>query len=202
MEPLSLGDGESVWSDAEMRVVVERAWNDGRRQGWEAALDAVDARRRGRGGRRGLGVVGVDDDLRRLVGERFATALEGVWLASLRYLRATVPGDGGGGYGAVGIAVVKPANGLTDRALRMPGAKRSGRGVDRGGLVVDEGALAFKAEVERKLRKVTREMESWLEQRSSSEKRNMREVVKKCVKCRRFAEENWKFCPYDGEKVV
>lgn len=183
-----------------MQVAVDRA----RREGWNAALDAVHVRAGMRGG---LGGGGVDGDLRRLVGERFAVALEGVWLASLRYLRATVTADGGVGRGAMGSGGFRRAQGLTDRTLVMNGGRGVGRDGRRGskgvsasvgGVVVDEAALAFKEGVERKLRKITREMESWLEFRSSGREEKM---VRKCKRCRRFAEKSWLFCPFDGEEI-
>lgn len=197
---LSVGEGEALWSDRELRVAVERA----RAEGWNAALDGLDgARKRRGGGLGGLGGggrgIGEGDDLRRLVGERFATALEGIYVASLRYLRGTVGSDGGGLGGAGDRATVKPANGLTDRPLRMPGAKRAaGVKSSVGGMVVDERALAFKGEVDRKIRKLTREMERWLENESSSREEK---VVRKCGKCKKYAEDSWKFCPRDGQKL-
>lgn len=188
---LSVGEG-GEWSDREVRVALQRAFGDG----WNAALVRVGVL----GGKRGgLGAGEESGDLRRLVGERFAAALEGVWLASLRYLRGTVPGDGGGMHGRMGSGGVRRATGLTDRRLMMRG-KVGAKGVSAavGGVVQDEAALAFKASVDRKLRKITREMESWLENRSSSRRDN---VVRKCKKCRRYGEDSWQFCPFDGQKM-
>lgn len=182
-------DDDQVFSAREMRVAVERAWGDG----WNAALGEVDARREKRGGG--------DDDLRRLVGERFANALEGVWVASLRYLRSTLTGAGDGMHVRVGRDGFRRATGLTDRGLVMRGAGRSGGVVNSGGLVVDEAALAFKSEIDRKLRKVTREMERWLERRSSNREENGLRNVRKCVRCRRYGEEKWSFCPWDGAEM-
>lgn len=197
-QPLSVGDDERVWDDREMRVFGEAQWVEG----WNAALDAVDGRRRERGGRRGVGVGGEGDDLRRLVGERFATALEGVWTASLRYLRSTVRDENGGLGSRVGRNGFRAANGLTDRRLVMRGARGPGGvgvgGGREGGLVVDEAALAFKQGIDRKLRKLTREMEWWLENRSSRREEN---PLRRCPKCRRFAEETWKFCAWDGARL-
>jgi hypothetical protein len=197
---LSVGyDDEQVWSDREVRIAVEEA----RREGWNLALKRVGLL----GGRRGgLGGGEESGDLRRLVGERFASGLEAVWLASLRYLRSSVPGDGGRLHGRMGSGIVRPATGLTDRALRMKGAKGGAGGQGRGkgvplgvgGVVVDEEALAFKAGVDRKIRKLTREMENWLVRRSSNREEN---VVRRCKKCRRFGEESWQFCPFDGREM-
>lgn len=194
-------DDEQLWSGRELQVAVDRAREEGRREGivegWNAALVKVGVVGRMRGG---VGGLEGGADLRRLVGERFANALEGVWVASLRYLRSPLNDDGGRGDVRVGRAVVKPANRLTDRRLVMPGARSAG-GVSLGvgSVVVDEAALAFKGGVDRKIRKLTREMESWLERRSSDREEK---VVKRCGKCNRYAEENWKFCPRDGSKLV
>lgn len=203
-EHLSVNDDERVWDDREVRVMVERAREEGRSdgkvEGWEAALDAVGARRRlaGGGGYDGMG------ELRRLVGERFANAIEGVWEASLRQLRSTVPGGNGGLGVRVGREGFRPAKGLTDRRLVMRGAAGSGGGggagsggSDGGGVIRDEEALRFKAQVERKIRKLTREMELWLAR--GSEKRTG--AVGRCTKCKRWTEEKWVFCPWDGERV-
>lgn len=195
-DKLSLEEGEETWSGRELRVAVERA----RREGWNAALREVGMLGAARGGLgRRDGGLGEGDDLRRLVGERFANALEGVYVASLRYLRSTVPADGAGLGSGMGRAVVKPAAGLSDRSLMMPGAKVSG-GVKlgAGGLVADERALAFKSSVDRKIRKLTREMESWLENESSLREEK---VVRKCGKCKKYAEESWTYCPRDGQKL-
>jgi hypothetical protein len=166
------------------------------KEGWNAALARVGVLGGVRGG---LGGGEESGDLRRLVGERFATALEGVWLASLRYLRSSVPGDGGGLHGRMGRNGVKAATGLTDRRLRMRGA-RDGKGVSIGvgGVVQDEAALAFKSKVDRQLRKMTRDMEKWLALRSSSQRDN---VVTRCQKCKRYGDESWNYCPFDGQKM-
>lgn len=191
---LSVGDDDArVWDDREVRVMVERA----RAEGWDAALDAVGARRivRGGGGYSGMG------ELRRLVGERFANALEGVWEASLRQLRSTVPGGNGGLGIRVGRDGFRRRTGTLDQSLRMRGVSSlgggGGTGVENGGVIRDEEALRFKSEVERKIRKLTREMEKWLANRSSSRT----EVMRKCVRCKRFADEKWVFCPWDGGRV-
>lgn len=199
---LSIGDDDAqVWDDREVRVMVERAREAGRIEGWEAALDAVGARRveRGGGGYEGAG------DLRRLVGERFASAIEAIWEASLRQLRSTVPGGNGGLSVRVGRRGIRPRTGTLDQSLRMRGAAGSvggtggrGLGAEDGGVIRDEIALAFKARVERKIRQLTREMESWLASRSSVREEN---VVRRCEKCRRFVEAGWKFCPLDGSEV-
>lgn len=192
---LSVGDDEQLWDAREMRVFGERCWAEG----WESALDAVGARRRERGG---SGFDGMGD-LRRLVGERFAAALEGVWEASLRQLRSPLPGGGGAGGIRVGRDGFRRRTGLTDRSLVMRGAASAGgQGVEVGGVIRDEAAMAFKAEVERKIRKLTREMETWLELRSSGREENgSRKPVRRCGKCKRYMEESWKFCPLDGQKI-
>lgn len=201
---LSVDDDARVWDAREMAVVRRDAWVDG----WNEALRVVRGRHEMRGGR-GAGMGGGEgDDLRRLVGERFANALEGVWLASLRYLRGTVGDENGGLRGAVGSGRIRRPEGLTDRRLVIGGARGGARnggvgrgGVNEGGLVVDEAALAFKARVERQIRKTTREMEAWLENRSSLRKGNDALRARKCVRCRRYAEEKWMFCPFDGAEV-
>lgn len=208
-EKWSVEEEENRWDAREVAVFGERMWNEGwsegRAEGWEAALDAVGARRieRGGSGFEGRG------ELRRLVGERFATALEGVWEASLRQLRSTGPGGNGGLGIRVGRDGFRPRTGTLDQSLRMrgvgmgggrKGGARSGRGSggEDGGVIRDEVALAFKAKIERQIRKLTRQMEGWLEVRSSYREEN---VVRRCRKCRRFADAGWKFCPFDGSEV-
>lgn len=116
-----------------------------------------------------------------------------------------MPDDGGGIHGRVGRSGVRRAMGLTDRRLVMRGARVSGGvSVGVGGVIVDEEALAFKQTIDREIRKLTRKMEVWLENRTLFRKGDESEVVnkaKKCVKCKRFGQETWAWCPYDGEKM-
>lgn len=200
---LSTDDDGAVFSDREVRVMTDEAW----RCGWNDCLVEVDIVRRRKGGlgRRGgglgagLGEWGDGADLRRLVGERFATALEGVWLLSLRYLSGTLAADDGGGVNGYMPGGFRAAAGLTDRRLVMGGARSGKRAGDsRRGVIRDEQALAFKSRVDSKIRKLCREMESWLENESSDK---VRTPMRKCKKCKKYAEETWQFCPFDGQKM-
>lgn len=195
---LSLGDDERVWTDREVRVVVERAGAVGRETGWRTGWNdcLVEVRRvvDGRGG--------VDDrELVRMVGDRFATGLVAVWAASLRYLSASVPDDGGR-LGSGGRPNRERGNerGLkTDGVGKVGGARKRGVSAGVGGVIRDEAALAFKSRIEREIRKLTREMERWLENRTLSREEK---ETRKCRKCNRFADETWRFCAWDGTELV
>lgn len=51
----------------------------------------------------------------------------------------------------------------------------------------DEKALATKQRVDRKLRRIGREIS-----------RGMLDTKRRCTKCRKWSEPDWVFCPYDG----
>jgi len=133
------------------------------------------------------------------VGERFAAAMEGVWVASLRYLRSTLPGERGGERVRMGPGRVRGRTG--EWGVRKGGARTKGTSAAVGGVIADEAALAFKASVDRRLRKLTREIEVWLSDRALGKKQTVGAAAGKCSRCRRFAEDGWKFCPYDGGEV-
>jgi hypothetical protein len=63
----------------------------------------------------------------------------------------------------------------------------------------NEAALLFKRRVDRKLRALARDIRAWLDHDT------VRAGIRRCTKCRRYAEDTWTHCPWDGaptEEVV
>lgn len=52
--------------------------------------------------------------------------------------------------------------------------------------------LALKGRIDRRLRSLAREIQTELESRKSAES------VRRCTRCKRFGEDTWSWCPYDG----
>lgn len=177
---LSLSDDEALWTGVELRRMYAKGWND--------ALVKM-----GLGGEKWGGLD--DGELRRMVGERFATALEAIWVLSLGYLRSSVPDGNGGLRNGTGSGQKSRAASKLEGVTRKRG-KRAGS--DTRGVVQDEAAFRFKQLVDRRIRKLTREMEEWVVRRTSLREEK---IPGKCQKCQRYAEDNWSYCPFDGQKI-
>lgn len=104
----------------------------------------------------------------------------------------------GAGRGTGGLGGVK--SGETERRIGTggggggPGKNGSGAAVVR-----DEAALAMRRKIDRRLRKLAREVLLWIEGNGLSSKT----IVYRCTgrKCGKFAEEGWAFCPSCGSAV-
>lgn len=73
---------------------------------------------------------------------------------------------------------------------RGPAKPRTGPMIP--GVVGNEAALLFKQRLDRKLRTLAREMRAWLDRDT------VKAGVRRCTKCRRYAEDTWVYCPWDG----
>lgn len=99
------------------------------------------------------------------------------------------------GEGRVGTArVTRLSTGQTET---RGGAKSTGKraGVNERQVLPSMAALAYKSKVDRKLRKIAREMAVWLKDGGT------RQSVRRCVRCCRFGEEGWSYCPTDGQPM-
>lgn len=87
--------------------------------------------------------------------------------------------------------------------IRMNSGERDARGSARAGgkragvsarnVIADVRAAALKARVDRALRKLGRDMREYLDKGG-----NGKASVRRCTRCRGWAEDNWAFCPRDG----
>lgn len=90
----------------------------------------------------------------------------------------------------------------TRRVVRISTSQRETRGGAKGSRkagpsdpIRDPAALVFKGKVDRKLRKLAREMRVWLDGGVAHNS------VRRCTRCRRFADETWLYCPHDGART-
>jgi len=132
------------------------------------------------------------DELRMLPGA-FVDAYGALWGASLRHPQGTLASDYRETVVAPRVKRARTSTGQTETRGLAKGSRKSGRSVDP---VVSLRYLREKARIDRKLRKITREIEAVL-----SGGRGLT-VVKRCPKCQRFGDEEWVFCPREGAMLM
>jgi hypothetical protein len=132
------------------------------------------------------------DELRMLPGA-FVDAYGALWGASLRHPQGTLASDYRETVVAPRVKRARTSTGQTETRGLAKGSRKSGRSVDP---VVSLRYLREKARIDRKLRKITREIEAVL-----SGGRGLT-VVKRCPKCQRFGDEEWTFCPREGAMLM
>lgn len=116
-----------------------------------------------------------------------------------------IPGSavrGGQGYDETAVTGIRPRGGLGssrsgEPELRLAASGRRGSQGSGKAVIRDEEAVLYRARIDRRLRKMAREILGWLE-----EGRTVR-TTRRCTgkKCRRLAEEGWVFCPACGASV-
>ena len=94
---------------------------------------------------------------------------------------------------AKGRMVTRTSTGQTETRGGAKGSRKSGGSKD---FIRSEAAFNFKSKVDRKLRKLAREIKVWL-QDSPGE----RDDVRRCTVCRKFGEPEWLYCPRDGKPM-
>jgi len=175
MVALSTGDDGRVWSDREVRVLVESV-RRGQRRVLKADLDAV-----------GLGeLLGYD------VAARFVAGLDALMAAGLRQPAGSWGDAGARGVTRMGNGGLRTSSGHL--ATRRQGARGVGPGAagSSGGVIRDQRALAMVDRVRRKVRQLTREMESALDGSGSGAE------LGRCAVCGRWMERGWKRCPWEA----
>jgi hypothetical protein len=151
------------------------------REGYEAGVAAQKAR-----------LTLVADELRMLP-QSFVDAYGALWGASLRHPQGTLGPDERDMVVAPRVKRARTSTGQTETRGVAKAEKRRGRSVDP---VLSLRYLREKARIDRKLRKITREIEAVL-----SGGRGLT-VVKRCPKCQRFGDEEWVFCPREGAMLM
>jgi hypothetical protein len=94
---------------------------------------------------------------------------------------------------AKGRMVTRVSTGQTETRGGAKGSRKSGGSKD---FIRSERAFNEKARIDRKLRKIAREIRAWL--RDSAESRD---DVRRCTTCRKFGEPEWLYCPKDGKPM-
>lgn len=94
---------------------------------------------------------------------------------------------------ASGRAVTRISSGQTETRGPAKGSRKSGGSKD---FIRDERAFAFKGKMDRKLRKLAREIRAWLNDSGET-----RYDVRRCSVCRQFGDPEWLYCPKDGKPM-
>lgn len=135
------------------------------------------------------GVDGVEVEVYRLLPSGFLREYEGLCLRAFLPLNGTPGGDPSVGV-AEGRAVrVRTSTGQTE--TRGAAHNRKRQGLSQRGVVGDERALRLKDKIDRKLRALAREIRG-------VENGEVRNEMRRCSRCRTFAEGDWLYCPRDG----
>lgn len=177
MAGLSTGDDGRVWSDREVQVLLASV----RAEVGKRTVDLSES---------GLGeLLGLD------VAARFVGGLDAVVARGLRQPRSSLGAVDARGVTRMGNGGLRTSSGHL--ATRRQGARGVGPGA-RGsgdGVIRDEAALAMVDRVRRQIRKLCREMEELLDERTSAVGGS------RCSGCGRWVETGWKWCPWDGRAV-
>lgn len=139
-----------------------------------------------------IGLAELDRELHRQLPDGFR---ENYLALCLKALARPVTGYRSDGVVSSTPTRVRTSTGQTEtRGGAKPGKKLAGASTKNP--AGNDGAMAYKARVDRKLRKLAREMRVWL-----NDDRAAKQSVRRCTRCGRFGDEDWSFCPYDGAMV-
>jgi hypothetical protein len=123
----------------------------------------------------------------------FVDAYGALWEASLRHPQGSLGGPGGDIRVVPRVNTARTSSG---QSLTRRGAHPEGKsGGSERDIVVSERMLREKGRVDRKLRKLAREVEGVL--RGETKKTS----GGRCWGCGRMTEGEWRYCPWDGVKV-
>jgi hypothetical protein len=120
-----------------------------------------------------------------------------VWVSAYGALCVGALSDGMEGRGAPDNVPVKPK--VTRVRIRTSEVETRGvapRGkppIAKGGAEVrSERLLSLKSRIDRRLRTLAREIRDELENHKD------RGAIRRCTRCKKYGEETWNWCPYDG----
>lgn len=134
------------------------------------------------------GMLGVEVEILRLLPGGFVSAYEEICLRAFAVLRGTTSGDTSVGVSPGKAVRARVSTGQVE--TRSGAHNRKRQGLSQRGVVSDERALRLKARMDRKLRALAREMRGVDE--------GVRNELRRCTRCRTFAEGDWNYCPRDG----
>jgi hypothetical protein len=173
---------EPMYSAVEVKRWYERGWERGFAEG-----QCSDG---GGGVRRAV----LLSDEARMLPAVLLGAYSRLWAAALRQPGSTVGPDTRGMYGRHRVKGPRTSTGQSE-AMSGTGAKRAVN-VSQGGVVKSERWLALKGRVDRKLRKVAREIMEEMQGGTGRLK-----TVRRCVGCKKYGESDWSWCPFDGKRM-
>lgn len=139
----------------------------------------------------------VGEEILDVMPEGFVFQYQSLWLSAVG---RSVGGRPGLPERVVAPNVVAKANRSQPRTStgqreHRGGAKRS-KDVDPGGVeIAREGDLNFKRKMDRKLRAIAREIRVW------REGGRLKGGIRRCSQCKRFGDEEWVYCPWDGKRM-
>lgn len=139
------------------------------------------------------GRLALASDEARMLPASFVDAYGALWEASLRHPQGTLAPDYRETVVAPRVKGPRTSTGQTETRGVAKRERKSGRSVDP---VLSHRLLRAKARVDRKLRKLTREIMDVLEGGT------LKAEVKRCPKCQRWGEEEWVFCPREGAMLM
>jgi hypothetical protein len=145
--------------------------------------------------RRRVVIAGVEleREFTRVLPSGFVTAYLALHLKALGISQSSGASD-------VGVAQAKASGPRTStsqtetRGGAKPGKKLAGAAGKQ--VIKNAAALAHKAKVDRKLRSITREVWVWMREDTTA-----RSSVRRCTRCKKYGEDTWSFCPYDGQAM-
>lgn len=88
--------------------------------------------------------------------------------------------------------------------LRLVADQAKKRGSSEGAVIRDEEAVEMRRRIDRKLRRMTREIVLYLELAGTGKDGRKNLETRRCSGkgCKKFADEEWKFCPSCGSEIV
>lgn len=137
-----------------------------------------------------MSTVNLDDPHERLMPAELYRAYEMLWHQALKGLRAVSPGNPI--EKAKGHRIVRLS---TNQVETRGGADAVNKATSTDPLG-SEQALAYKARVDRKLRKIAREIKLFLDKHEDG-----KVDVRRCTACRQYGESEWLYCPKDGKPM-
>lgn len=98
----------------------------------------------------------------------------------------------------VEVALARRITRVSTSQTETRGAARPGgrAGLSTRGVVKDERMLALKSRIDRKLRALARDI-----RRGMAPSDPIRSGVRRCTRCKKYAESDWAWCPWDGGRT-
>lgn len=128
----------------------------------------------------------------RMMPDAFVDAYGQLWEAGLRAPGSSVRPLSDDVRIAPRVRLVRTSSGQIETRGLARGSRKTGASPQ---MIGSERALALKARIDRKLRKISRDILASLAS-GRDEK-----LVRRCTMCKKFGEDNWAWCPYDGKAM-
>ncbi len=129
----------------------------------------------------------IEGELLRSLPPRFTSAYEALLLRCFPVLRGDPAKDPDAAVAPGRALRVRTSTGQTETRSGAHNSRRSG--LSRRDPLGEERAIRLRARVDRKLRALAREMDTEGERRDQ---------LRRCTRCRTFADTDWLYCPRDG----